>query len=164
MADAEPGASPQPPKGTAQGDRSEAAPPRQDRLSGVRLVDPSEIDDKPTEQTPNGTEEPKKAGTAGRPASDTQSTYELGEVVRLGFLAWLGLLILTVVALWLWSWELAKALVGGALIGLAAAAVTRWNMKRKAYRSRLVSLPWARNGCLPDDGADVPAPGRWPAS
>lgn len=149
MADAGPGAGPEPSKGTEQGNGSDAAPPPQERPSGVRLVDPAKMDDKATEPTPNGTEDTKKAGTAERPASDTQSTYELGEVVRLAFLAWLGFLILTVLVLWLWSWELAKALVGGVLVGMAAAGVTRWNMKRKAYRSRLVSMPWVRCGCVP---------------
>ncbi|KFM28651.1 Extended synaptotagmin-3 [Auxenochlorella protothecoides] len=103
----------------------------------------------------------REPGPAGAPASPRPSrakapettavdgesvTYQLQKLATMAFLGWLGLLACLIPLLWLWSWELVRALALGLLVGLGASLLHRFNLKRKAAMAQRLRITPGRKG------------------
>lgn len=108
----------------------------------IHIEDPEELDDtKPTAgaetATPATTPVPAQDG-AIEPQPQQERVMELQDLALKVFYAWMGLLVLSVLVLWLWSWELIRSLAFGLVLGLGASLLHRWNIKRKVRMAQVV--------------------------
>lgn len=105
---------------------------------------PEDMDDRTSREPGPPEAQAAATGSSSLKAPDTtvvdgeSVTYQLQHLATIAFLGWLGLLAVLIPLLWLWSWELVRALTLGLLVGVGASVLHRFNLKRKAAMAQRV--------------------------